>query len=276
MERDGARRAQRLLRSGVPLQLTVQLDIDRGGPYESHNVIGEIRGATRPNEVVIMGAHLDSWDLGGGTLDNGANAAMMVDIARQIRALDLKPARTIRFALWNGEEQGLNGSLGYVRSHQDELDGHIAAGSVDIGCGRITGFFTGGRPDVVAAVERVLLPVSGLGPFEQLDVPIVGTDNFDFMIEGVPNVVANHEPALYGPNYHARSDEFDRCDTRQLRLNAVIIAAFVYGLADSDVRLPRHTRAEIEDLMKRTDLPAQMKSMGTLWDEWVAGTRGRR
>ena len=208
-------------------------------------MIGEIKGA-RSDEIVVMGAHLDSWDLGGGALDNGANVALMIDVARQMVRVGYKPARTIRFALWNGEEQGLNGSFGYTRAHEAELDRHVMAGSVDIGCGRITGFFTNGRAELVEAVDRHLVPLAGLGPFTQVNAPIVGTDNFDFMLQGVPNLVANQEAASYGPNYHARSDELDKCDPLQLRLNAVVVAAVVYGFAEDAVRWPRHTRAEIQ------------------------------
>ncbi len=114
IERDAGLRALRLLRAGTPLTLSAVLDLERGGPYESANVIGEIRGSTRPEEIVLIGAHLDSWDLGTGVLDNGANAMMVLDIARQIRRLGVRPSRTIRFVLWNGEEQGLVGSLGYT------------------------------------------------------------------------------------------------------------------------------------------------------------------
>ena len=274
LERDAALRALRLLRRGTALTLDVTLDIDSGPEYESYNVIGEIRGSTRPDEIVIMGAHLDAWDLGTGALDNGANVAMMIDIARQIRRLGLEPARTIRFALWNGEEQGLVGSYGYTLSHQDELDDHVMAGSVDIGCGRINGFFTGGRPEIIPALDRTLEPVEGLGPFQHIDVPIVGTDNYDFMLEGVANIVANHEPATYGPNYHARSDQFHQCDSQQLRLNAAIVAAVVYGFAEVDVDWTRQTRAEIEELMSASDLEQQMRTFG-LWEAWEDGSRGR-
>lgn len=110
MERDGAMRALRLLRDGVTLSLTARLDLETGGPYRSENVIAEIPGGARRDEIVLMGAHLDSWDLGSGTLDNGANVALMIDIARQVRRLGLTPARTIRLVLWNGEEQGMVGS----------------------------------------------------------------------------------------------------------------------------------------------------------------------
>jgi hypothetical protein len=275
MERDGALRAQRLLRAGKALTLTAELDLQTGPAYESYNVIGEIRGSTRPDEVVVMGAHLDSWDLGTGALDNGANVVALIDVARQMKRLGIKPARTIRFALWNGEEQGMYGSAGYTKTHEAELDKHVMASSFDIGCGRITGFFTGGRPELLPLVDQALEPVKGLGPFTQVDVPIVGTDNYDFMLQGVPNLVANQEPALYGPNYHARSDELDKCDPQQLRLNTAIAGALAYGFAQMDAKLPRQSRAQVEELVRTTDLGQQMKSFGQ-YEDWATGKRGRK
>lgn len=274
MERDAGKRALRLLRAGKSLNLTAVIDVASGPAYESYNVIGEIRGGTKPEEIVVTGAHLDSWDLGTGALDNGANVVMMIDIARQMQRLGIRPARTIRFALWNGEEQGLVGSFGYTKSHAAEMDDHVMALSVDIGCGRITGFFTNGRAELLPALDRALEPVLGLGPFANVNAPVVGTDNFDFMLEGVANLVANHEPATYGPNYHARSDQFDRCDPRQLRLNAAIVAALVYEFAEMDVSWGRQTRAEIEELIRTTDLGQQMRTFG-LWEAWADGRRGR-
>ncbi len=124
-------------------------------------------------------------------------------------------------------------------------------------------------------MTAALEPVSGLGPFTQVNAPIVGTDNLDFMLQGVANIVANQEPALYGPNYHARSDEFDKCDTGQLRLNEAIIAAVTLGLANGDVTWRRQTPAEFEALLKATDLEPQMKMLQSLWSEWKSGVRGR-
>lgn len=275
MERSAGQRAMGLLRSGKTLTLTVRLDLDVGPAYESFNVIGEITGASRPEEIVVVGAHLDSWDLGGGTLDNGANVALLIDIARQMTRLGIRPARTVRFALWNGEEQGLVGSYRYTQDHADELDRHVMAMSFDIGCGLINGFFTGGRPEILPAVERALAPVEGLGPFALIDAPIVGTDNFDFMMEGVANLVGNHEPASYGPNYHAQSDQLDQCDARSVKLNSAIVAAVTWGFASHEVTWERQSRADVERLVATTDLEQQMR-MFNVWEPWENGTRGRR
>ncbi len=276
MERDGAARALRLLGDGVPLTVRLELDLDVGGPYTSHNVVGEIRGGERPEEVVVVGAHLDSWGIGEGALDNGCNVALVIDLARQMRRLGLVPKRTIRFALWNGEEQGMWGSRGYAETHAGELDKTVMASSYDIGSGRIDGFFTGGRPEIHEVLERSLAPVAGLGPFAPIPAPVVGTDNYDFMMEGVANLVADQESANYGPNYHSRSDTFDKVDQRQLRLNAAVAAAVTWGFAnDGGVSWRRQTRAEVQELIDSTDLGEQMRTFG-LMEPWERGERGRR
>ena len=274
MEREDAKRVMRLLRAGRNLSLTATIEVEDGYAYTATNVIGEIRGESRPDEIVLFGAHLDSFDLGTGALDNGANVVMLIDIARQITRLGLRPERTIRFVLWNGEEQGLIGSWKYTEQHEAELDNHIVAASFDIGSGRTTGFFTGGRPELVPMVDDYLTPVAGLGPFHQIDVPLVGTDNFDFMIEGVPNLIANQSDANYASNYHAESDTFDKVDQQQLRLNSVIAAAVIWGFANDTARLPRQSHEEIEALIGSTDLEQQMKNFA-VWDGWADGTRGR-
>jgi hypothetical protein len=275
MEREGAERALRLLRAGQALSLWAQIDIESGGPYPSHNVVAEIAGTERPSEIVLLGAHLDSWDLGTGALDNGCNAALVVDMARQIRALGLKPRRTLRFVLWNGEEQMMHGSWGYTKTHAAELERHVVTVTLDIGSGRINGFFTNGRAELLPAVEGALAPVRGLGPFTQVEEPIVGTDNYDFMLQGVANLVASQESANYGPNYHARSDTFDKVDQRQLRLNAAVTAAVVWGIAQGEVTWARQSRAEVEALVQKTTLKDQMASFGLL-ESWQDGTRGRK
>ncbi len=274
MEREHAQRTLRLLRSGHELSLTAAIDVESRANTTASNVIGEIRGSSRPDEIVLFGAHLDSFDLGTGALDNGVNVVMLINIARQITRLGLTPERTIRFALWNGEEQGFVGSWKYAEQHENELDKHIVAASFDIGSGRTTGFFTGGRPALVPMVNRYLEPVAGLGPFHQIDVPLVGTDNYDFMIEGVPNLIAAQSDANYASNYHAESDTFDKVDQQQLRLNSAIVAALIWGFANDTARLPRQTHDEIQALIDGTDLEQQMKSMA-VWNSWADGVRGR-
>lgn len=273
--REDAARAARLLRSGKRLELTARIDIESGVPKSAENVIAEIRGSEKPEEVVIIGAHLDSWDLGTGALDNGCNVALVIDVARQIQRLGLKPKRTIRFALWNGEEQNLYGSLGYVKAHAAELDKHVMAASFDAGIGRIDGFLTGGRADLIPVVDKLLAPVAGLGPFAQASVAVPGTDHYDFMMEGVPSLFANQESANYGPNYHARSDTFDKVEARQLKLNAAIAGAITWGFANTDAVLPRLSGAQVEAIVEKTDLKAMMQAFD-LYDDWVAGRRGRR
>jgi carboxypeptidase Q len=274
MEREQAMRVVRLLKAGKRLSLTVTIDVDDRGPFESYNVIGEISGNQKRDEIVLIGAHLDSWGLGTGGNDNGCNVGMMIDIARQMKRLGLKPQRTIRFVLWNSEEHGMIGSWRYTQAHLQELDKHVVAGSIDIGSGRITGFFTNGRPELLPAIEKALQPVAGLGPFENIDQPIVGTDNYDFMMQGVANFVGNHEPYNYGPNYHAESDTYDKVDLRQLKINSAVVAALVYGLANMEIGWKRQSRDEIQKIIDTTSLREQM-DMFNLYPGWLDGTRGR-
>ena len=274
MAREDARRALRLLRSGKKLSLKAEVELEAGSPA-AENVVAEIRGSERPEEVVLVGAHLDSWDLGTGALDNGCNAALVLDLGRQFVALGLHPRRTIRFVLWNGEEQNMLGSWAYAKAPAAELDKQIATVTVDIGSGRVVGFYANGRKEILPAIDKALVPVSGLGPFTHVEEPIVGTDNFDFMLEGVANIVANQEAANYGPHYHARSDTFDKVDLQQLRLNAAIVGAVVFGLAQNEVTWTRQSRPEVEALVEGTSLKAQMVAFG-FYDDWTSGVRGRR
>lgn len=275
MVREHAKRAVRLLRGGKKLFLTAKIEAQSGGKYESFNVIGEIKGTEKPGEIVVISAHLDSWNAGTGANDNGCNVAIVIDVARQMKRLGIKPKRTVRFALWNGEEQGLVGSWKYTRTHLDEMDGHVMACSLDTGSGRITGFVTGGRGEIIEPLKHALKPAAGLGPFNYINVPMVGTDHYDFMMQGIPAIMFDQDPTDYGLDYHAESDTFDKVDLRQLKLNAAILAAFTYGFADMDVTWKRHTRAEIQKLIDTSDLKKQMETFG-LVTGWLDGSRGRK
>jgi hypothetical protein len=246
-----------------------------GGPIEQENVVGEIRGREKPDESVILGAHLDSWEFGTGALDNGCNAAMVIEAARAIKATGLLPRRTIRFVLFSGEEQGTVGSYEYVKAHRAEMDKIRAMITFDAGIGRVTGYSLGGRRDIEAGLREVLKPLESWGANKHTYDASFGTDNFDFLLEGVPTLVANQEEANYLPNYHAASDTFDKVDIRELKLHAAFAALTAWGIADRAEPLGRRlSRAELEALFKETGLDQQMKLLG-YWDAWQSGARGR-
>lgn len=274
--REDGERVARLLAQGKPVRMKYSIPNRVGGPITAQNVIAEIPGREKPNEFVVIGAHLDSWELGTGALDNGCNAALVIEALRSIKAAGLQPRRTIRFALFTGEEEINVGSWAYTRAHQNELDNTVAMLTWDEGTGKTTGFSLGGRKDLVEPVNRLLQPLQQLGANTLTTDAFVGTDNMDFLLEGVPNLVANQEEANYLINYHASSDTFDKVDMPQLKKHVVLAAYLTYAIADSQERLrPRQDRAQIEALMKETHLDDQMKAFG-LWDAWAGGKRGRK
>jgi hypothetical protein len=258
----------------VRVRLTMPNKI--GGPVEQQNVVGEIRGYEKPDEVVVLGAHLDSWELGTGALDNGCNAALVIEAARAIKASGLLPRRTIRFILFSGEEEGLLGSWAYVEAHRAEMDKYRGVVIFDSGIGRVTGFSLGGRHDIEPALREILKPFAGWDIDNHSYDASTGTDHLDFLLEGVPNLVANQEVANYLQNYHAASDTFDKVDIRELKLNTVIAAVTAWGIADRAEPLgPRYTRAQMDTLLKETGLDQELKTIG-MWADWQSGARGRK
>ena len=272
--RDQAERVLRLLGDG-PVRARLAIDNTNLADAPSRNVVAEIRGQDRAADIVLVGAHLDAWDLGTGANDNGVSCAEIIDLARQIVASGLKPRRTIRFVLFTGEEQGLIGSNAYVKRHEAELDRHVAAVVYDIGSGKLTGMYLNGREDLRGPVTAALAPVAALGPFTHSIEALDGTDNLYFLLSGVPNLVGIQDPAPYLPDYHAESDTFDKVDAREAKAAEAVLAALVWDVANRDSRLgSRQTRPEVEALIERTRLDEQMKALGQ-WDAWVA-SRSKR
>ncbi|MGB7585323.1 MAG: M20/M25/M40 family metallo-hydrolase [Terriglobales bacterium] len=273
--REDGSRMMRLLASGQRLYADLAIPNYIGGPITATNVVAEIRGSEKPDEFVVLGAHLDSWELGTGALDNGCNAALVIDALRAIKASGLQPRRSIRFILFSGEEEGLLGSHAYVRAHRNELD--KAAGMVvfDSGTGATTGFSLGGRKDLVAAVTAMIAPLQQFGATTLTTDMSWGTDHFDFMLEGVPTFMANQKEANYLINYHAMSDTFDKVDMEQLKKHVTEAAYLSFSLANSAERVgPRWTRAQIEQAMHETHADDLMKTFG-MWDQWESGKLGR-
>ena len=273
--REDAERIARFLAAGQKVRAHFEMPNKLTGPVESENVVAEIRGREKPDEFVVLGAHLDSWDLGTGALDNGCNVAMVIDAARVIHSSGTIPRRSIRFMLFTGEEQGLLGSAAYAHAHRAELDNMVAAIIFDSGIGKVTGYALGGRKDIVAPVRSALEPVAALGVKDFTLDAGMDTDNFDFLIEGVPTLVANQDPANYMLNYHASSDTFDKVDVAELKRHVAIAAVTAFALADAPERIgPRRSRAEIEQLMRETGLDKDMQEAG-FWPLWEKSVRGR-
>jgi carboxypeptidase Q len=275
--REDALKLARLV-AAAPGRVRVKLVMPNeiGGPIEQENVVGEIRGYEKPGEVVILGAHLDSWELGTGALDNGCNAALVIEAARAIKATGLVPKRTIRFILFSGEEQGTIGSFAYVKTHAAELDKIRGVIIFDSGSGRVSGYSLGGRRDMEAGLRQILKPLDAWGAKQHTSDASFGTDNFNFLLEGVPTFVANQDITNYLANYHAASDTFDKVDQRELKLNTVIAALTAWGIADRPEPLGRRlTRDELDTLVKETGLDEQMKTLG-YWEQWQSGARGRK
>lgn len=202
VSREHAARLARLAEGGA-VRIQLRLASQIGGAYEARNAVAEIQGREKPDEVVLLGAHLDSWDLGTGAEDNGVNAALVIDVARAMKELGLVPRRTVRFVLFTCEEQGMLGSEAYVNRHAAEIDRHVAMLTFDTGSARTTGFYLNGREELRKAVNGALAAVAGLEATDDSTEAIDGTDNFDFLLSGVPNLVANQDWGPYLPNYHA-------------------------------------------------------------------------
>jgi carboxypeptidase Q len=274
--REEAGRVARLLASGQKLYADLSIPNTIGGPITAKNVIAELRGSEKPDEFVILGAHLDSWDLGTGALDNGCNAALVVDALRAIKASGVRPRRTIRFILFSGEEEGLVGSHQYAIAHRPELDKATGVVVFDSGIGRVTGFSLGGRRDVVDAATALVAPLKALDAATLTTDADWGTDNFDFMLEGVPTFVANQEESNYLLNYHAMSDTLDKVDLVELRKHVVEASALTIGLANAPAPPgPRLHHAEIEQTLRETHLDEQLKAFG-MWPDWQTGKHGRK
>jgi carboxypeptidase Q len=275
LAREDAERMARFIAGGQKVRVHFELPNHVTGPVNSENVVAEIRGREKPDEFVILGAHLDSWELGTGALDNGCNAALVIDAARVIKSSGSIPRRSVRFVLFTGEEQGMLGSWAYARKHRDELDRMVAAVIFDSGIGAVTGYSLGGRKDTLPAVREALEPIASLGVKDFTLDAESGTDNLDFLLEGVPTLVANQEPANYMLNYHAQSDTFDKVDIAELKKHVAIAAVTIYALADRQDRIgPRQSRTEIEQLLKDSGLEKAMQDQ-SMWPLWQKGTRGR-
>ena len=245
----------------------VRIDVRNtvGPSFESTNVVGEIRGRERPEEIVVLGAHLDSNDLGPGALDNAAGSAGVMEVARAIRALGLAPRRTIRFVLFTGEEEGMLGSNAYVRRHRDEMGRTVAAFIMDIGAGRPMGWYSMGRTDLDTEIHELMARLKEFGLSAIEHASFAATDNAAFMAEGVPNLVMIQDESDYLPVHHTIADTPDKAERKDYASAVAVLAATTYAVADGPRRFGRRlTPEEVKRMAAETKVDAQWRAAG-IW-----------
>ncbi|HMT09534.1 MAG TPA: M20/M25/M40 family metallo-hydrolase, partial [Pyrinomonadaceae bacterium] len=218
-----------------------------------YNMIGEIAGSDKKDEVVMLGGHLDSWHAATGATDNAVGCATMMEAARILKAIGVKPRRTIRVACWSGEEQGLLGSLAYVKRHFgtaenpgpdfDKFNGYF---NIDSGTGRARGMSVFGPPEAASPLRAVLAPFADLGFAGVLNGRsrnIGGSDHTSFNNAGLPGIGVAQDPIEYfTTTWHTNLDTYERIIESDVKSSAVIIAAAVYHLAMSEERIPRYSK----------------------------------
>lgn len=238
----------RMAEAGPPVELELSVEGSFSGkPVEVYNTVGEIRGREKPDEVVILGAHLDSWDLGTGATDNGTGAMAVLEAARALEKLGVRPKRTIRFILFSGEEQGLNGSKAYVQAHQDELPNVSGMLVHDSGTGKVLTIGLMGNYHVRETVDRLLYPVvQPLGLMEPSLRSEGGSDHVPFDRVGVPAFWCVQEAVDYAQTHHSQADVLDRVKWDDLTEGAQVLAIFGYNVAEWPEMLPRKEAKELE------------------------------
>jgi Zn-dependent M28 family amino/carboxypeptidase len=242
---------------------------------ERENVAAEIRGREKPEEWVLVGAHLDPRVNGPGMLDYNCDAAMVIEAARDIVRTGIRPRRSIRFVLFTGGEHGIAGPWAYVRTHRAELDLARAAIIFRSGCSRMTGYSLNGRHDIEPGLREAMKPAESLGASNYNFEARMGTDNFDFLLEGVPTLTAKQMSPEGGHESVPAGVSPDTIDIADMKHNTAIVAVTAFGIAERAEPIgPRQSRSQIESLLNITGLELPMKSTN-LWLLWKSGERGR-
>jgi carboxypeptidase Q len=250
-------RISRILADGTPVKLefTIVNQIYPEGAT-SYNTIAEIPGTDKRGEVVMLGGHLDSWHAATGATDNAIGCAVMMEAARILKAIGVRPRRTIRVALWSGEEQGLLGSKAYVREHfgtfenpKPEYATFNGYFNVDSGTGRIRGASVFGPPPAAAVLREALAPFEDLGVIGATATRsrrAGGTDSTSFNEAGLPGIGLGQDPIEYGTyTWHTNLDTYERIIEEDVKKSAMAIAAAVYHVATREEMLPRFSKDEM-------------------------------
>ncbi len=250
MSREQYNRMARLLEKKIPVKLRASLQADISSTnQDSYNVTGEIPGGAKKDEVIMIGAHLDSWHSGTGATDNAAGSAVMIEVMRILKALNLKLDRTVRIALWSGEEQGLLGSKAYVKEHfgdpetmklseaHAKLSGYF---NLDNGSGKIRGVYLQGNDAMRPIFEQWLSPFRDQGVTTISIRNTGGTDHLSFDDVGLPGFQFIQDPLDYETaTHHSNMDTLDHVQAPDLMQASAIISTVVYQAANRPEMLPR-------------------------------------
>ena len=256
---------ERLFSQGRRLRVRLDVRNKLGPAFEANNIVGEIRGREQPDEVVIVGAHLDSNDLGPGALDNAAGCGAALETARAIKAIGIAPRRTIRFVLFMGEEEGMLGSNAYVARHRDEMARIIAALIMDVGAGKPIGWFSMGRTDLDDQIRDLMKPLAPFGVTTIEHAAFAATDNAAFMAEGVPNLILLQDESVYFTVHHTIADTFDKADPRDYAICVAAVAATTFSIADAHARFGRRlTTEEVKRMAGESKVDEQWRAAG-IW-----------
>lgn len=235
------------------------------GPVETANVVGEIRGREHPEEILVVGGHLDSWDLSEGTTDNGSGTAAALGAADAIVRSGQRPRRTIRFVLFTGEEEGLDGSFAYMKQHQAEIKNHLGSLVIDGGQGPAKSFHLGGRDDLVPAFQAFANTLSNLGITEVDDRVESGTDTLPFSLSGLPGIDMGQDSPDYKYTHHSAADALEAQKPDVLAQNATLMALAAYWIADRPARFAFPWPAERTARMLRAQHEYEELKAFNLW-----------
>jgi hypothetical protein len=224
-----------MIRRGQPVRLRLDLDVGDAETVTSYNVIGEIRGRGKPEEVVVIGGHLDSWDLGTGAIDDGAGVAITMAAGAMIGKLKRAPLRTIRVVAFANEEAGLSGAKAYAEAHKDHLAAHQLGAESDFGAGRIYALRAGLDPGAWPVVERIAGVLAPLGIALEKDVGGPGPDLGPIVALGMPWAQLAQDGTDYFDYHHTANDTLDKIEPAALDQQAAAYAVLAYLAAETSV-----------------------------------------
>lgn len=250
-------RITRILNDGTDVTLEFNI-VNRVYPEgaTSYNTIAEIPGTDKADEIIMLGGHLDSWHAATGATDNAIGCTIMMEAARILKTIGVKPRRTIRVALWSGEEQGLLGSQAYVKEHfgsfEDPKPGYEKFGgyfNIDSGTGRVRGASVFGPPETANILRGILEPFASdgvVGATASRSRRLGGSDNTSFSQAGLPGIGMGQDPIEYNSHtWHTNLDTYERILEDDVKKDAMVVAWAVYQLAMHDEMLPRFSKAEM-------------------------------